>query len=255
MSDRPYADHFSTQARAYAGSRPTYPPELTAWLFAQCPGHHTVWDCATGNGQAALALAEHFDAVIATDASAAQLAQAPAHPRVDYRCAPAEASGLAASSVDLVTVAQALHWFDLERFYAEVRRVTKPDGLLAVWTYGRLQLDDPALDAPMQAFYDTRIAPCWPAERAHIEDQYARLPFPFERVATPAFHMSVSWPLMQLLEYVRSWSATPVYIARHGTDPAHELAEQLAPLWGDSETRHTVRWPLTLQLGRVHATA
>jgi SAM-dependent methyltransferase len=250
-----FSDHFSTQARTYARARPTYPPALFQWLAAECTRTECVWDCATGNGQAAIALADHFKKVVATDASSAQLAQAPARTNVDYRVATADCSGLPAASVDLVTVAQALHWFDVERFYAEARRVARPDALIAVWTYGRLQLDAPALDTLMQQFYDERIAPCWPPERSHIEDGYARLPFPFEQRSAPAFEMTVQWPLTQLLDYVRSWSATPAYIARHGVDPALELEALLAPLFGPAEALQRVRWPLQLRVGYLHRPA
>lgn len=242
-----FNDHFKTVSAHYASSRPTYPSELFAWLAGQCAARELAWDCATGNGQAALDLAGHFRRVVASDASAAQLAAASAHSHVEYRVAPAEASGLPEGAVDLVTVAQALHWFDLDAFHAEVRRVLKPDGLLAVWSYGVLSVEGEALDRHVQRFYWEEIGPYWPAERRHVENGYRELPFPFHPVAAPAFAMRVQWDLAHFLGYLRSWSATARYVQTHGQDPVETLATRLAPLWG--ETR-TVSWPLALRVGR-----
>jgi SAM-dependent methyltransferase len=170
-------DHFSAHAAHYARHRPSYPPELFAWLAAQSPARELAWDCATGNGQAALALAEHFQRVHATDFSAEQLAQATPHPRVGYLQAPAEASGLAAQSCDLVTVAQALHWFCHERFFAEVRRVLKPGGLFAAWTYTLLH-GDPELTEIVRDYSTNTVGAWWPPERRWVDLGYRGMPFP-----------------------------------------------------------------------------
>lgn len=246
---RPFADHFAPVAAAYATFRPTYPAELFAWLADIAPGHALAWDCATGSGQAARALAAHFAQVIATDASAAQIATAVPHARVEYRAAPAEASGLPDAAVDLVTVAQALHWFDLDRFYAEARRVLRSGGILAVWTYGVLSVAGEAVNERVQVFYRETVGPYWPPERRHVENGYRTLPFPFAELQAPAFSMAATWTLPELLGYFRSWSATGRYGAERGEDPVAVLATELAPCWGEPQERRRVAWPLALRVG------
>lgn len=245
-----FHDHFSANASGYAQFRPTYPDALFAWLAAHSPAHTLAWDCATGNGQAARALAPHFRSIVATDASAAQIAAATPCPGVDFRVAPAEASGLATGEAALVTVAQALHWFDLERFYAEVRRVLMPGGLLAVWCYETLSLG-PALDAVLNHFYRDQLGPYWPPERRHIENGYAELPFPFARLETPAFTMHADWRLADLVGYLGTWSAVKRYRDAGHADPLPELTRALAPHWGEAEAARAITWPLYLQVGRV----
>ncbi len=247
-----FSDHFKPVARHYADNRPTYPAALFKWLAGQSPGRELVWDCATGTGQAAVDLAVHFARVVATDASAAQIAEAQAFPGVEYRVAPAEASGLEAGSVDLVVVAQALHWFDVEAFYREVRRVLKPDGVVAVWCYGVIEVEGEAVDRLVQHFYREVVGPYWPAERRHVETGYRELPFPFARIEAPQFAMQVAWDLDQLLGYVRSWSATGRHAAAlEGADPVAALDQRLAPVWGRREDVRRVSWPLSLQVGRT----
>jgi SAM-dependent methyltransferase len=243
-----FQDHFSGHAAAYASHRPGYPPELFGWLAAQVPAHSLAWDCATGSGQAALGLAAQFERVVATDAAAAQLAHAGAHARVDYRVAAAEASGLAAASVDLVTVAQALHWFDLDAFYREARRVLRPGGALAVWCYGLCEVD-PAIDALLGWFYRELVGPYWPPERRHIDARYADLAFPFAEQPVPAFAMRADWDRAALLAYLGTWSAVVRCRRATGTDPIAELEPRLREAWGAATVR-TVRWPLAVRLGR-----
>ncbi|MCP4377042.1 MAG: class I SAM-dependent methyltransferase, partial [bacterium] len=205
-----FKDHFSDQSGDYLRYRPSYPGALFAFLAEIPPMQHRAWDCATGSGQAAHGLSTHFERVIATDASAAQIDSAVPAANVHYRVAPAEASGLPDRSVDLVTVAQALHWLDLERFYGEVRRVLKPGGLLAVWSYNLLRTD-PAIDAEVDAFYSHTVGPYWPPERRLVESGYRDLPFPFPELDTPPFAMTARWRLEQLLGYLGTWSATKRY--------------------------------------------
>jgi SAM-dependent methyltransferase len=245
-----FKDHFSTASERYAAFRPDYPAELYAWLAGQCVEPDTAWDCATGSGQAALGLARHFRRVVATDASAEQIRHAVPHAGIDYRVAPAEASGLAGASVDLVTVAQAAHWFDLPRFYAEVARVLKPGGVLALWGYGRMVLPG-ALDAPFQRFYDETVGPYWPPERALIDDGYRSLAFPFAAIAAPPFTIEVSWTLPRFLDYLSTWSAVKRYIASRHADPLPALGASLQPLWGDAAHAYTLRWPVFLRAGRL----
>ena len=182
----PFKDHFSGHAATYSMFRPTYPRRLFEWLAETAPRRERAWDAGTGSGQAAVGLAEHFACVVGTDASAAQVGHATPHPRVEYRVAPAEASGLPEGWADLVTVAQALHWFDLPRFFGEARRVLAPDGLLAVWCYGDCRLDDPAVDRIVHRYNRDTVEDYWPPERDLVLAEYRPIPFPFAEVATPA---------------------------------------------------------------------
>ncbi|TCJ14961.1 class I SAM-dependent methyltransferase [Parasulfuritortus cantonensis] len=248
--EKPFNDHFAPVSGAYADFRPRYPAALFDWLAEQAPARALAWDCACGSGQASVDLAARFARVVATDASEKQLAGAQAHPHVEYRQAPAEASGLADASADLVTVAQALHWFDRPRFYAEVRRVLRPGGLLAVWTYGVQRVDDLRVNAHVQRFYHDVVGPYWPPERALVESGYRDLEFPFAELAVPAFAMTTHWRLARLLGYFRSWSATGRYLAAVGRDPVAALADEIAGAWGDPEVARQVTWPLAVRVGR-----
>ncbi|MDP1611982.1 MAG: class I SAM-dependent methyltransferase [Sulfuritalea sp.] len=244
------ADHFSAHAADYAKARPSYPPELFAWLAQQCANRDLAWDCGTGNGQAARALAGHFKRVHATDLSAEQVAQAEPQPRIDYRVAAAEASGLNDHCCDLVTVAQALHWFCNETFYVEVRRVLKPGGLFAAWTYTLLR-GEPGLNAIVEDFYRNTVGPWWPPERRWVDLAYREMPFPFAEIAAPGFEIRLEWTLADLLAYVRTWSATQRYIREHGADPCVELGRRLQAIWPNSQARKPIVWPIALRCGRL----
>jgi SAM-dependent methyltransferase len=187
--------------------------------------------------------------VIGTDASASQLAQAAAHPGVTYRVAPAEASGLPDESVDLVTVAQALHWLDPAGFYQEARRVLAPGGVVAVWCYGLQRVDDAPVDRVLQHFYRSVVGPYWAPERRLVETGYRTLAFPFDELPAPAFEMAHDWGLAELLAYLRTWSATARFVAERGYDPVAPVAAELAPLWGLANVPRRVRWPLSLRIG------
>jgi len=252
MPDARFADHFSATAAEYARFRPDYPPALFAWLATTVSRHRVAWDCATGNGQAAVALAAHFDQVIATDGSAAQLAAATPHPRVCYACATAEQSGLRGASVDLVTVAQALHWLNLERFYAEVNRVVVPGGAIAVWSYGELRVE-PRIDEVVHEFYGDTLGSYWPSERSHVDNGYRDLPFPFAPITAPSFAMARQWTLAQLLGYIGTWSAVQRYRKARGEDAPRAFTARIAERWGDPHAAREVRWPLIVRCGRVGA--
>lgn len=256
MEPADFADHFSGHADEYARYRPTYPPALFAYVADRCAAHDLAWDCATGNGQAAIGLAEHFAHVIATDASAEQIAAASPHPRVTYTVARARESPLDTATADLVTVAQALHWIDPDPFYAEVQRVLKPEGLFAAWSYGLFHLvsTDPAadaVDALIKTFYRERVGPYWPPERRHIEAEYQSLPFPFDECATPDFTLTMEWSLEEVLGYLRTWSATKRYLQDRGQDPVAAMAPDFTRAWGDPATSRTMQWPLSLRIGRT----
>lgn len=248
--DRDFQDHFSDKAAAYGRYRPHYPPELFRFLAEQCPARETAWDAGCGNGQASLAVAEHFDRVHGTDASAEQIDKAKPHPKVRYAVAPAEASGLPDQSVDLVTVAQAIHWFDFDAFYDEVRRVSKPDGLLAAISYGLFEIG-PALDERLHHFHRSTLGPYWPPERHHVDENLTTIPFPFEELETPNLSLKAAWNLDDLAGYIDTWSALQRYRTETGEDPLPAAREELAQLWGDPAESKTVRWPLNLRLGRV----
>jgi SAM-dependent methyltransferase len=252
-----FKDHFSTGSPDYAAFRPTYPPALFTWLAGLCNRRERAWDCATGNGQAARELTHHFKQVIATDASAQQIAAAEACPGVEYRVAQAKASGLEAGSVDLITVAQAVHWFDLEHFYAEARRVLHPGGVIALWGYGRLVLPD-ALDPALERFYSHIVGPYWPPERTLVDDGYRGLAFPFAEIPAPDFAIEVNWTLPRLMAYLSTWSAVARYIAAVGTNPLPALEAELAARWGSQDSAANgqnalalrLEWPLFLRVGR-----
>ncbi|HXB23961.1 MAG TPA: class I SAM-dependent methyltransferase [Gemmatimonadaceae bacterium] len=243
-------DYFSAQAATYAAFRPTYPRELFTFVAECAPRRDLVWDCATGSGQAALALADDFARVIATDSSAKQLAHAPPHERIEYRVAPAEDSGLPDACADAITVAQALHWFDLDRFYPEVRRVLAPQGVLVIWSYNDAVLDDSSLDAELQRYNAMTVGPYWPPERQIVRDGYRTVPFPFDRIEAPPFTLTRDWTLAELSGYLRSWSATTRYISEHGTDPVVEFEQSVADRWGNPTRQRRVSWPLVVLAGR-----
>jgi len=247
-----FKDHFSRLAATYAAYRPVQPLAVLEWAASLVPRRAVAWDCATGNGQAACGLAPFFDRVIATDASAAQIAQATPHARVEYRVAPAEASGLADASVDLVSVAQALHWFDLDAFYREVRRVLAPGGALAVWSYMDPHVVDvPDVDAAFGRFAYGTLGAYWPPERRLVEEGYRTVAFPFDEVAAPPFDLTVRWTLDELAGYLRSWSATARYVDAHGADPVATFVDEVRGTWGDAEMRHAIRWRYAIRAGYV----
>jgi ubiquinone/menaquinone biosynthesis C-methylase UbiE len=245
-----FHDHFSQVAKRYADFRPHYPPALFDYLATLVPRSATVWDCAAGNGQATLDLAARFDKVIATDASAEQIASATPRHYVEYRAALAEQSGLPDATIDLITVAQALHWFDLSRFFAEAKRVLKPGGFQAVWVYATNQFENKAINQIVQDFYSNVVGPYWPPERRMTETGYRTIAFPFVEIAPPVFRMEASWTLDQLLGYFSTWSATNRFIKANGRNPLEPLAAALAKGWGDPNSPQQVVWPLALRIGR-----
>ncbi len=243
-----FADHFSAVAARYATYRPHYPHELVDVLADRCAGH-VAWDAGCGSGQLSVALASRFEHVIATDPSEAQLASATRHPRVEYRRATAEASGLPAVSVDLAVAAQAAHWFAWPAYLAEVARVARPGALVALVSYGILELAGDA-GATFADFYHRVVGPYWPPERAHVENGYRDLRLPWPAVAGPELAMTASWTRDELLGYITTWSATGKLVAKHGTGELDAFAERLAIAWPDDAPR-AIRWPLTLVLARV----
>jgi SAM-dependent methyltransferase len=242
-----FADHFSAHAARYAAYRPHYPPALVGVLADRCERHDVAWDVGCGSGQLSVALATRFERVIATDPAQAQLDHAAADPRVEYRCAPAEASGLPEASVELAVAAQAAHWFDWPRFVTEVGRVVRPGGLVALVMYRNAELPG-APGERLDAYYRD-IDPYWPGGRTHVNNSYRDLVLPWPAVAAPAVAMSASWTRDELVGYITTWSSTARYVAARGEGRLDELRRELAALWRDGEPRE-VHWPLTIKLAR-----
>lgn len=248
MSD--FKDHFSGHAELYRSFRPTYPNALFEAIAERAPGTRMAWDAGCGNGQASVGLARCFDRVCATDASAEQIAAAGSHPRIDFSVATAEASGLPPHCCDATLIAQALHWFAWDRFYDEVRRISKP-GALAVAVCYELANVSGDIDALTLDFYKAEIGPYWPPDRAHIETRYRDIPWPFAPIAMPELAMRAEWTLAEWLGYLSTWSAVRRYAAATGKNPLPALRENLLPLWGDPRASRPISWPLTVIAGRV----
>lgn len=246
MSADGFKDHFSGHAADYARARPTYPDELIRFLAGLCDTRELALDCATGSGQVAVALAAHFERVVATDASPEQLAAAAPAERVDYREARAEHSGLDDESVDLHTCAQALHWFDIDAFFDEARRVLKPGGVLAAWCYGVCRID-PACDRIVRGFYRS-LDPWWPPERRIVERGYRDIRLPFPAVDSPRFEMRADWRADDMLDYLGTWSATRRCREDLGREPLAAIRTELRRVWG--ARKRPVRWPIHLLAGR-----
>lgn len=249
MNVRP-GDYFSRQATEYALYRPHYPAELFAYYASAAPIRDLAWDCATGSGQAAVPLAEYFDCVVATDLSESQVRSAARKPRVHYAVASSGAACIADRRADLVTVAQALHWFDLSGFYAELDRVLKPGGIFAVSSYDSATIDDPALQQPYADFEWGTLGAFWPPRRKLVGMALRDFEFPYAELTPPSFTLQAHWTLVELIGYVRSWSATANFIAQTGRDPTPHLERALRRPWGDPDRRRLVRWPFILRVGR-----
>lgn len=241
---------FDQGGRAYARFRPEYPRELAAYLASAAPDNRLAVDVGCGNGQLTQLLAPYFDRVIGLDPSADQIANAVPNARIHYECAPAERLPVPDASASLVTAAQAAHWFDLPAFYREVRRIAVPGAVVALVSYGVLNLE-PALDRRFQAFYRDEIGPYWPPERKLVDTAYATIAFPFEELTPPALEIRLDWHLSEFIGYVLTWSATRS--AREAGKDALLMAffDDLAALWGDPDVRRPVSWPINMRIGRV----
>jgi len=244
-----FKDHFSARAPLYARYRPRYPEPLFSWLSAITPSHDRAWDCATGSGQAAASLCHHFDLVIATDPSTSQIAASIREPGPAYAAMTAERAAIADGSVALITVAQALHWFDTHAFFGEALRVLEPGGILAVWSYGLCTIT-PAIDRVIERFYAERLDGFWSPERAMVDDGYASVSLPLPEITAPSFSMDERWSLDHLVGYLSTWSAVAKFAAQTGEDAVAPVASELGSLWGDPASSRRVTWPLALRVGR-----
>ncbi len=249
MQHRGAVEHFSSVAGAYAAYRPSYPAELFGWLAEVAPAPALAWDCGAGSGQGTRGLAERFAHVVATDASRAQIGSAVRAPGVSAWAATAERSAIRTGRVDLIAVAQALHWFDLPAFYDEARRVLRPGGVLAAWTYADPRVEGPP--APVLDAFADEVRPYWPPQRGLVDSGYRGIPFPFAEVAVPAFGMAADWTLDELVGYLGTWSAVGAYRTLRETDPLPGLRATFAEPWGNPATRRRVVWTLSVRAGRV----
>jgi SAM-dependent methyltransferase len=244
-----FKDHFSGHAQDYAKARPLYPKALFGWMAGQCHRHSLAWDAGCGNGQASIALTEYFDEVFASDPSATQIASAAPHPNIRYAVEPAEQCSLPDNSADCVCVAQALHWFEFERFFAEAKRVLRDGGLLVVWTYERSTVNQ-AVDAVFEKLYRGTLDAYWPPERMHVETGYRNIAIPFNEIPAPDFELSCDWTLAHYLAYLRSWSASQRYMKATGNDAVSDIESEMLHAWGNPNETRTVRWPLIVRAGR-----
>jgi SAM-dependent methyltransferase len=243
-----FRDHFAFASAAYASFRPDYPEELFSWLRTITPHRDRAWDCGTGTGQAAIALARHFDEVVATDASPSQLASATPADHVHYVAMAAEAVAFGTATIDLVTVAQALHWFDVRQFFGEVDRVLKPDGVIAVWSYGLLSVDA-ITDAVLHELYRQTLDGYWPRERALVDSGYAEIALPYAELSAPEICMEAMWTPRELAGYLSTWSAVGRYRRTEGLDPIPEVMRRIEDAWPGTEPRR-IRWPLLVRAAR-----
>ena len=245
-----YSDQFSEHAVRYKAGRPTYPEALFSYVASLAAAHDLAWDCATGNGQAALGLTPHFRTIIATDASPEQIALTSPHKQITYLVALADRTPLRDGSVDLVTVASAFHWLDFPRFYAEVRRVAKPDSVIAGWGYKEPSVT-PEVDAVVQRLGARVLREFWLPETKLAGEGYRTIPFPFDEIDTPPFRMTHQWDLNKLIGFLGTFSASLRYGKQTGRDPIDEIREELAEAWGDPEQERQVAWELFMRVGRV----
>lgn len=245
-----FRDHFSEQAKEYARHRPTYPAAMFDYLASLAPTKELAWDCGTGNGQAAIVLAERFRHVIATDASAAQIENAFPHEKVEYRVEPSENTSIAPEIVDLITVGTAVHWFDFDPFYAEVRRVAKATGIIAVWTY-HFPVIDSAVDQWLERFYWGTLKGFWPERIRYLEQKYQTIPFPFKEISPPRFEMEAIWKLNDMIGFIASWSAVRKLVESRGEAAFETHINELGSIWGEKTEEKNIRWPLYFRIGRI----
>ncbi|MGD8560392.1 MAG: class I SAM-dependent methyltransferase [Gammaproteobacteria bacterium] len=245
--EKNFKDHFSDKSDAYSVHRPGYPDELFSFLATLTEGHDRAWDCGTGSGQSAVALTRFYAEVIATDASENQIKNAKPAKGVIYKNQPAEQTTIESESVDLITVAQALHWFDFEEFGREANRVLKPGGILAAWTYG-LHKISPEIDEVIDDLYGPMLNQFWPPERQHIDEGYENIKLPMREIKAPEFRMEIEWDLSQLIGYLKTWSAVKKYESQNGANPVDLKYEELQRLWGNPDREQLIKWPLTLKV-------
>ncbi len=241
-----FKDHFSDGSIKYSAYRPKYPDELFSYLSTISQNNKMAWDSATGSGQSALGLLHYFDNIIATDASKNQIDNAKKQKGINYKVEKSECTSIDSNSIDLITVAQALHWFNLEEFTLEVKRVLKTKGILAIWTYSLLNINT-EIDDLIKELYGSTLDSYWPPERKIVEEGYKNITFPFTEIKSPPYQMELEWDLSQLVGYLCTWSAVRKFEVEEGINPVEQLYDKIADLWGDPEQKRVTRWPLTLK--------
>lgn len=241
-------DLFSGQSKSYAAFRPTYPQALYDFIVKQVKERSTAWDCACGSGQVAQDLADRFGKVFATDHSENQIANAFKKENILYSISPAEKTSFADKQFDLVTVGQALHWFDIPAFFNEARRVSKPGGIVAVWGYSLLSIDK-KIDPVIDRFYTSVVGPYWDKERKLVDEKYRTIEFPFTRIDVPKFEFSFMWTIEEFRGYVSTWSSVQKYIKQNEVDPVENLIAEIRSLWGSESKK--VSFPLFVRMGKV----
>lgn len=241
-------DNFSEQSNLYQTFRPTYPAELYDFLLDLVPEKNSAWDCGTGNGQVAYELAKHFKKVHATDISRHQLEQAPAHPNIVYSIRRAEAPAFPASYFDLITTAQAIHWFDFDGFYKEVNRTIRKNGIFAVIGYGLIETF-PEADKIISRFYREIVGPYWDEERKYLDKNYHTIPFPFDEIDTPDFYSTFEWDFEHLRGYLGTWSAVKHYQNQNGYSPLDLIYDDLKACWNGKIK--TVNFPVFTRITRI----
>lgn len=241
-------DNFSKQSESYSKFRPSYPNEIYDFIYEQLENREHAWDCGTGNGQVAIELAKYFKKVIATDISSNQIKNATKKTNIEYQLCQAEHASFPKNHFDLITVAQAIHWFDFDAFYKVVNHSLKPRGLLALITYNLLKID-PEIDAIIQYLYKDILGDYWDPERKYVDEAYKNIPFPFEEIQTPKFSQTYTWGLDKLIGYLNTWSAVQHYIQRTGENPVDKIKSKLEKSWYE-ETKKKVFFPMFLKLGR-----
>lgn len=242
-------DNFSARAGLYAQYRPHYPQELFDYIISHVKENKLAWDCGTGNGQSAVPLSRHFKKVFATDISQKQISNAPQKENIIYAIEPAEKTSLADGSVDLVTVAQAIHWFKFHEFYTEVRRVAKPGAVIAVWTYNLLKISK-EIDSIIYDHHFKMLGDYWDPERKYVNESYTTIPFPFQEIKTPEFRIEVNWSLADLEGYLNTWSALQKFITASSYNPVGGVMNEIKKQWGVAERRN-IYFPVYLRLGTV----
>ena len=244
-----FKDYFSGHAKEYSKYRPTYPPELFEYLSSLTKQHDLALDCATGNGQAAIGLAPYFKEIIATDASSSQITHAEQHTKIKYNVATAEDSGIDSRSVDLITVATAIHWINTDKFYPEVKRILKPGGVIAVWTYVDSFIND-KLDKIIKDYSRKLMKKYWTPENIKARN-FEEVDFPFERIEAPDIKIYAELDMQGYMDYLFTWSSTQNYIKEKGENPLTLIYDSMKNAWGDENIKRKITWPIKIKAGRV----
>lgn len=242
-------DNFSTRSDNYAKFRPTYPSELFQFIYSKLENRKNAWDCGTGNGQVALELAKSFESVFATDISKSQIENAFKVNNIHYSVQPAEKTNFESGIFDLIMVAQAIHWFDFDKFYTEVNRTAIDNSWICVVGYGKLSVSK-EVDSIIDDLYHNILGLYWDKERTYIEEKYKTIPFPFAEIKVPDFSIQLSWSFDQLIGYLNTWSAAKHFIRERNFNPIENLQRKMEKVWDDGLSKQ-IDFPLLFRMGQV----